>query len=194
MATLPQKPRRSALFVAVSAEEQGLLGSLYFGDHPVIPAGKLALNLNFDMYMPTGRAKDVLVNGSERTTIFPIVQEAAKRFGFTIASDPQPEAGHYYRSDHFSLARVGVPAFSVDQGEDLMGHPAGTGAKYRKEFDANRYHQPSDEYKSDWNFAGMEQYARFGLLIGINVANTPKMPTWKAGDEFLPARQKSGVN
>jgi Zn-dependent M28 family amino/carboxypeptidase len=192
-AALPQKPRRSAIFLAVSAEEQGLLGSLYYGEHPSVPAGKTALNVNLDGFRPSGRTKDVTVNGSERLTIYPIVQEAARRFGFSIVPDAEPEAGHFYRSDHFSLARVGIPSFSIEQGSDLVGQPAGTGQKERDDYTANRYHQPSDEYREDWNFAGIEQYARFGMLIGVNVANTPKMPTWKAGDEFLPARQKSGV-
>jgi Zn-dependent M28 family amino/carboxypeptidase len=133
------------------------------------------------------------VTGAERTTIFPIVEAAAKRFGLAIAPDPRPGAGRYYRSDHFSLARVGVPSFSIDGGEDLMGKPPGTGAKFFAEFNDKRYHQPSDEYNDDWDFSGMEQYARFGFLIGVDVANAPKLPTWRAGDEFLPARAASGV-
>ena len=193
-AALPQKPRRSAIFFAASAEEQGLLGSRYYGDHPVVAAGKTALAINFDGFKPAGRSRDVVVNGSERTTAFPLVQEAARRFGFTLAPDVEPEAGHYYRSDHFSLARVGIPAFSIEQGEDLLGQPPGAGAKLRADYYAKRYHQPSDEYQEDWNFAGMEQYARFGMLIGVNAANQSQLPTWRPGDEFLPARQKSGVN
>ncbi len=192
-AELPQKPRRSALFLAAAAEEQGLRGSYYFGQHPVIPAGKIAAGLNFDMFLPYGRARDVTVNGAERTTIFPIVQQAAQRMDLAISPDARPEAGLYYRSDHFSFARVGIPSFSVDGGEDIVGKPEGEGAKLVAEFNDQRYHQPSDEYKDDWDFAGMEQYAQFGLLIGIDVANQDAMPTWKDGDEFLPARQASGV-
>jgi Zn-dependent M28 family amino/carboxypeptidase len=193
-AALPQKPRRSGIFMSVAAEEAGLRGSYYYGQHPVVPAGKTAVGLNFDMFLPYGRARDVTVNGAERTTLYPIVQEAARRKGLTIAADPEPEAGHYYRSDHFSFARVGIPSFSIDHGEDLVGKPAGTGHKLYEEFVDKNYHQPSDEYHEDWDFSGMEQYAQFGLLIGVNVANSPKLPTWHAGDEFLPARQKSGVN
>ena len=190
-AMLPQKPRRSALFLAVTAEEAGLRGSEYYGQHPVIPAGKTAAALNFDQFMPFGRARDVTVNGAERTTMFSIVEEAAKRFGLTIAPDPRPDAGTYYRSDHFSFARVGIPSFSIEGGQDLMGKPPGTGAKLFAEFEDKRYHQPSDEYRDDWDFSGIEQYARFGFLIGVNVANAPKLPTWRAGDEFLPARSSS---
>jgi Zn-dependent M28 family amino/carboxypeptidase len=190
---LPQKPRRSALFLAVSAEEQGLLGSRYYGQHPAVPAAKTALALNFDGFRAVGRSRDVVVNGAERTTVYPVVEEAARRFEFSIAPDPNPEAGLYYRSDHFSLARAGIPAFSVEQGEDLLGRPPGAGAKLRQQYRAERYHQPSDQYSEDWDFAGIEQYARFGMLIGLNVANAPRLPTWRAGDEFLPARQSSGV-
>jgi Zn-dependent M28 family amino/carboxypeptidase len=192
-AALPEKPRRSAIFVAATSEEAGLLGSRYFGDHPPIPAGKIALALNYDAFQPWGRTRDVVLNGAERTTIYPIVEEAAKRFNLTIAPDPRPEAGEYYRSDHFSFARVGIPSFSIDGGHDLLGKPRGTGDKLFADFNDHRYHQPADKYDDDWDFSGMEEYCRFGMLIAINVANTPQLPTWRAGDEFLPARQRSGV-
>ena len=145
------------------------------------------------MLMPFGRSRDVGVHGAERTTILPIVGEAARRFDLALAPDPRPEAGSYYRADHFALARAGIPAFSISRGEDLLGKPPGAGTKLFAEFNEHRYHQPSDEYRDDWDFSGMEQFARFGFLIGVNVANVPKMPTWRAGDEFLPARIGSGV-
>ncbi len=192
-AALPEKPKRSAIFLAVTAEEAGLRGSEYYGQHPVIPAGKTAADINLDMFMPFGRARDVNVIGAERTTLYPVVEEAARRFGLTIAPDPRPEAGVYYRSDHFSFARVGIPAFSIDQGVDLLGKPPGTGKKLFDEFEDKHYHQPSDEYHDDWDFTGMEHYARFAMLIGVNTANLSKMPTWHAGDEFLTARVASGV-
>jgi Zn-dependent M28 family amino/carboxypeptidase len=192
-AALPEKPRRSAIFLAVTSEEAGLLGSRYFGDHPPIPAGKIALAINYDGFQPWGRTADVVLNGSDRTTAFPIVEEAARRFNFTIAPDPRPEAGLYYRSDHFSFARVGIPAFSIEEGRDLLGKPSGTGEKLFADYNDHRYHQPADKYVDDWEFTGMEEYCRFGMLIGINVANTPKLPTWRAGDEFLSAREKAGV-
>jgi Zn-dependent M28 family amino/carboxypeptidase len=192
-AALPQKPRRSAIFLAVTAEEAGLRGSEYYGQHPVVPAGKTAAAINLDMFMPFGRARDVNVTGAERTTLYPLVEEASHRFGLTITPDPRPEAGVYYRSDHFSFARVGIPSFSIDQGIDLMGKPAGTGKKLFDEFEDKHYHQPSDEYRDDWDFTGMEHYSRFAMLIGVNAANLSKMPTWHAGDEFLPARVASGV-
>jgi len=192
-AALPEKPRRSAIFLAVTSEEAGLLGSRFFGEHPPIPAGKIALAINYDGFQPWGRTADVVVNGSERTTIFPIVQEAAKRFNMSIAPDPRPEAGLYYRSDHFSFARVGIPAFSIEEGRKLLGKPEGTGEKLYADYNDHRYHQPTDKYEDDWDFSGMEEYCRFGMLIAVNVANSPKLPTWRAGDEFLPMREKAGV-
>jgi Zn-dependent M28 family amino/carboxypeptidase len=192
-AALPEKPRRSAIFLAATSEEAGLLGSKFFGEHPPIPAGKLALAINYDGFQPWGRTSDVVVNGSERTTVFPVVQEAARRFNLTIAPDPRPEAGLYYRSDHFSFARVGIPAFSIEEGRNLLGKPAGTGEKLYADYNDHRYHQPSDKYSDDWDFSGMEEYCRFGMLIAVNVANTPNLPTWHMGDEFLPMREKAGV-
>jgi Zn-dependent M28 family amino/carboxypeptidase len=177
----------------VTAEEAGLRGSEYYGQHPVVAAGKTAAAVNLDMFQPWGRARDVNVTGAERTTLYPIVEEAARRFGLAITPDPRPEAGTYYRSDHFSFARVGIPSFSIDQGVDLLGKPAGTGMKMFDEFEEKHYHQPSDEYRDDWDFTGMEHYARFAMLIGVNSANAAKMPTWRAGDEFLAARVTSGV-
>jgi len=190
-ASLRQKPKRSAIFLLVTAEESGLLGSEYYGQHPFIPAGKTALNINFDAFYPFGRTTDVGAPGAERTTAYPIVQEAARRFGLEIKPDPRPEQGSYYRSDHFSLAKVGIPAFSVHGGNSFAGKPAGYGDKIFKEYNAKNYHQPSDQYSGDWDVSGMEQMAQFGFLIGLNTANWDQMPAWKPGDEFLPARQKS---
>ncbi len=187
-AALEHKPKRSALFMAVTAEEAGLLGSEYYAEHPMIPLAKTALNLNFDAFYPFGRTKDVSVTGAERTTAWPAVEEAAHRMELTIKPDAQPEQGHFYRSDHFSLAHAGVPAFSIDLGTDYYGKPAGYGDKIFEEYNDKHYHQPSDEYHDDWDFSGMQEAAQFGFLIGMTVANEPRLPTWHAGDEFLPAR------
>jgi Zn-dependent M28 family amino/carboxypeptidase len=192
-AALPQKPRRSALFISVAAEEAGLLGSEYYGQHPVIPPGKTALALNYDSLQPFGRTSDVQVNGAERTTVFPLVEEAARRFHLTISPDARPLAGTFYRSDHFSFARVGIPAFSIDSGHELVGLPPGTGNRLADEYNEAHYHQPSDEYHDNWDFSGMELYARLGFLINREAANSPQLPTWHAGDEFLAARVASGV-
>lgn len=192
-AGLPQKPKRTALFIFVTAEEQGLLGSEYYGEHPEIPAGKTAADINYDALYPFGRTKDVDVTGAERTTLWPIVEHDAQRLGLTITPDAEPGQGHYYRSDHFSLARVGIPSFSISQGTDYIGKPANFGKTIFEQYNKEHYHQPSDEYKPDWDFAGMEQMADFGLTLGLDFANMPKLATWHSGDEFLAARQKSGV-
>lgn len=192
-AGLPVKPKRSGLFVLVTAEEQGLLGSEYYGEHPVIPAGQTAADINFDAFFPFGRTRDVEVTGAERTTLWPIVQQDAKRENLEIKPDAEPGQGHYYRSDHFSLARVGIPSFSISAGTNYYGKSPEYGKQLFEQYNSQHYHQPSDEYHDNWDFANMEQMATFGLTLGIDFANTPRMPTWKAGDEFLAARQKSGV-
>ncbi|MFL6450402.1 MAG: M28 family peptidase [Bryobacteraceae bacterium] len=192
-AGLPEKPKRSAEFVFVTAEESGLLGSEYYGEHPQTPAGRIAADLNFDEFFPFGKTRDVFVTGAERTTLWPLVQRDAKRLSLTIAPDAEPGQGHYYRSDHFSLARVGIPAFSISQGADYIGKPAGFGQQVLKEFNEKHYHQPSDEYHEDWDFSGMEQIAEFGLTLGLDIANQPSLPTWRSGDEFLKAREASGA-
>ena len=188
---LAQKPKRSALFLFVTAEESGLLGSEYYGEHPKVPPGLTALDINYDALYPFGRTRDVLVNGAERTTLWPLIQHDAKSMNLDLASDPEPEQGEYYRSDHFSLARVGIPAFSVSQGNNYIGKPANFGQKIFDQYNAEHYHKPSDEYHDDWDFSGMQQMAEFGFRIGIDTANEPQLPEWRAGDEFLAARQKS---
>ena len=191
--SLSQKPRRSALFLALTAEESGLRGSEYYVAHPIFAPGKTALGLNFDTFYPYGRTNDVVVDGAERTTAYPQVEEAARRYRLRIKPDSHPEQGHFYRSDHFSFARVGIPAFTIKMGSDFAAKPAGYGEKLYEEYHSKQYHQPSDEYKDSWDMSGMEQMAQFGYTLGLNAANTETMPTWKKGDEFLSAREKSGV-
>jgi len=187
---LSPKPKRTAIFAAVTAEEAGLRGSEYYAAHPSIPLAKTALDLNFDAFYPFGKTKDISVTGADRTTVWPDVQEAARRMHLAIQPESHPEQGHFYRSDHFSLAHAGVPAFSISMGTDYVGKPAGYGEKIFQEYNEKHYHQPSDEYHDDWDFSGMEQVAQFGLLIGTTVANEDKLPTWNKGDEFLAARER----
>ena len=192
-ASQAEKPRRSALFLAVTAEEGGLRGSEYYAAHPEIPAGKTAIAINYDGLFPFGRTRDVVVNGAERTTAWPVVEAVARQMELTINPEPRPEQGAYYRSDHFSFAHAGIPAFSVEEGDDFIGKPKGFGAKTFEEYNEKHYHQPSDEFQESWDFSGLAEMARFGFLIGTEVANQSSLPTWRAGDEFLDARKNSGV-
>jgi Zn-dependent M28 family amino/carboxypeptidase len=192
-AALEQKPRRSAIFVSFTAEEAGLRGSEYYAGHPTIPTGKIAAAFNMDAIYPYGRTRDIVVSGAERTTLWPLAQDTALRFNYVIKPDAEPERGHYYRSDHFSFARAGVPSFSIGEGDDVLGKPAGYGIAAIHAYDDKDYHQPSDEFHEDWDFSGLEQLTRFIVVLGVDTANLERLPTWNKGDEFLPAREKSGV-
>src|SRR6266852_3303546 len=193
-ALAPQRPKRSILFASVTAEEQGLLGSEYLGKHPPVPAGKIALDLNYDDIPPLGSPEEVEISCSERTTFDPTVEALAAEFRLAIRPDAHPEAGHYYRSDHFSLARVGIPAFSLNEGIKYKGHDAAWGMQKASEYTDKHYHQPSDEYRADMDFTGDAVMARFGFALGWQAASAPKLVGWEKGDEFEAARVKSGAN
>jgi Zn-dependent M28 family amino/carboxypeptidase len=191
MAAAQEKPKRTILFAAVTAEEQGLLGSKYLGQHPPVPAGNISLDLNYDDVQPFGEPQEVVVTGAERTSIYPLVEQAAKDLELAIKPDSLPQAGHYYRSDHFSMARVGVPAFSVNQGTLFKGHDPAWGEEKERDYVAHRYHQPSDEYREDMDFTGDAKMAKFGLAVGWQAANQPALAGWEPGDEFEKARKNS---
>src|SRR5438876_1994555 len=182
------RPRRSVLFASVTAEEQGLLGSEYLGKHPPIAASKISLDLNFDDVPPLGSPQEVEVSGSERTNFYPTVEAMAKEFRLAIRPDSHPEAGHFYRSDHFSLARVGIPAFSVNEGMKYKGHSTDWGMQQAEEYTNKHYHQPSDEYSPTMDFTGDAAIARFGFALGWAAASQPKLIGWQKGDEFEKAR------
>jgi Zn-dependent M28 family amino/carboxypeptidase len=185
------KPKRSILFAAVGAEEGGLRGSEYLALHSPVPAGKIAANLNFDGEFAFGRTADITMIGYERTSLKNLVEQTAARFHFKIKPDPHPEQGHYYRSDHFSLAKVGIPAFSIGLGTEYIGKPPDWGQKMYEEYNAKHYHQPSDEFDPSWDYSGLAELAHFGYELGRRVAEQPELPSWEPGEEFLPARQKS---
>jgi Zn-dependent M28 family amino/carboxypeptidase len=187
------RPKRSAIFLAVTAEEKGLLGSKFYAQNPIVPLGKTALNLNFDMILPLGVPESVVVTGAERTTAWPAVKAAAKKNGLEIEADQRAHLGVFYRSDHFSLAQAGVPAFSVATGMKIKGKPKDFAAKAMKEFNDKAYHSPQDEMKADWDFSGFVTLARFALDVARDAANADRLPTWNLGDEFRPARDKHGV-
>ena len=190
-AQAPTRPPHAVYFAAVTAEEQGLLGSQYLGMHPPVPAGQISLDLNYDMLLPIGIPRSVSLGGAERIDFWPTVQTVAKAFDLALLPDPTPAAGHYYRSDHFSLARVGIPAFSVDQGELFEGHAPDWGHAQFEDYVAHHYHQPADEYRADWDFRGNAKMARFGLVLGWLASGQLTPVEWQAGDEFEAARKTS---
>jgi len=190
-ASMAVRPAHDVIFAAVTAEEQGLLGSEYLGQHPPVPSGQIALDVNYDMILPIGVPREVNVDGAQRTSFYPTVQATAKRFDLTIVPDPRPEAGGYYRSDHFSLSRVGIPAFSVDTGSLYEGHDRAWGEAQEKDYNENRYHNFSDNYSPSMDFRGGAKLARFGMELGWEAVSAPSTIHWNAGDEFEAARKTS---
>ncbi|HEV2487619.1 MAG TPA: M28 family peptidase [Terracidiphilus sp.] len=185
------RPPHAIYFASVTAEEQGLLGSQYLGMHPPVPAGHITLDLNYDMLLPIGVPLSANLAGAERTDFWPTVQSVAKAFNLALMPDSNPMAGHYYRSDHFSLARVGIPGISVGQGDLFEGHTPQWGHEQMADYTAHHYHQPSDEYHADWDFRGNAKLARFGFVLGWLASEQPKSVEWHPGDEFEAARKAS---
>lgn len=185
------RPKRSILFASVTGEEQGLLGSEYMGKHPPIPDKDIVLDLNYDALLPIGVPQEVSVSGAERTSFYSYVEEAAKAMHLGIVSDTHPGAGHYYRSDHFSFARVGIPSFSIAEGQKFEGHDRDWGEAQARDYNQNHYHQPSDEYRPDMDFRGNALMAKFGIALGWQAANQPQLIDWERGDEFEKARLAS---
>lgn len=185
------RPKRSIVFALVAAEEQGLLGSKYFGEHPVVPAGRIAMGLNIDAIHLLGNVGSVSMIGIDRTTFFPTAQKVTKAMNLTIVPDQAPEQGSYYRSDHFSLAKVGVPAFSIKQGNDIVGKPAEWGPAKSKEYRDKHYHQASDEYDPSWDFGAAVQAGRLAFWLGWEAANATEKPMWLPGEEFYEVTAKA---
>lgn len=185
------RPKRSILFALVAAEEQGLLGSEYFGQKPAVPAGRIALNLNLDALYLFGPVENVTMIGVDRMTFFPSAQKVTKAMGLTIVPDQAPEQGSYYRSDHFSLAKVGVPALSIKQGAEVKGKPPEWGRAKVKEYRDKHYHQASDEFDPAWDFSAAVQMGQFAYWLGLEAANAAEMPNWFEGEEFRAVRDKS---
>jgi Zn-dependent M28 family amino/carboxypeptidase len=186
--TSAARPPSPVLFAAVTAEEKGLLGSNYLGKHLPIPAGKIALDLNYDAILPMGMPQSVNVTGAERTSFYPTVEKTAAVFGFEIQADAEPGAGHYYRSDHFSMARAGVPAFSINTGVKFAGHPPEWGKAQHEEYTAKRYHRPSDEFTPDMDFTSDAAVAKFGFALGWQAMLAKGTVNWLRGDEFEATR------
>ena len=185
-----EPPRRSVLFLAVTAEEQGLLGSRYYGEHPLYPAAQTVAALNMDVLNQWGRTSDLTVVGMGQSQLDDVAGEIAGRLGRVLNPDPEPEKGFYYRSDHFSFARAGIPAFYADPGVDYLDKPPGYGIEKREAYTANDYHAVSDEVKPDWNLSGALDDLTFMYHMGARLAATDEWPEWSATSEFRAIREQ----
>ena len=184
-------PRRSLIFLFVTAEEQGLLGSRWFARHPTLPAGRIAADINVDVVNNLGRTADIGMLGLGKSSLDEVVREVASAQGRTVHGDPAPDRGSFYRSDNFEFARVGVPVVVVRGGPSFVGRPADWGREHIDEYVAKNYHQTTDVYPSApeaWDLSGAVEDAQLQLVVGLRVANAPSMPTWTKGDEFERAR------
>jgi Zn-dependent M28 family amino/carboxypeptidase len=188
---LPEPPRRSILVALVGAEEQGLLGSKWYAEHPTFPPGKIAANLNYDGANIWGDTHDVTYIGLGKTSIDEIVQMVAEEQGRVVKPDQFADRGFFYRSDQFSFAKIGVPAMFLDTGTDFVDRPPDWGRQQIDHYNDVNYHQPSDEYDDSWNFDGMIADALLGYWTGLAIANAEDMPTWVPGDEFEAARKRA---
>ncbi|MEI6814000.1 MAG: M28 family peptidase [bacterium] len=185
-------PKRSILFLSVTSEEQGLLGSQYYGMMPLYPLNKTLANINMDGLNTWGKTKDVVVIGLGASDLDDYARAAAaEQGGRTLRGDAEPEKGFYYRSDHFNFAKVGVPAFDPESGIEYVGKDAAYGRKTRDEYTENDYHKPSDEIKPGWELSGAVQDLQLFFTIGYRVASAARYPEWKAGNEFKAIRDKS---
>ena len=185
---LPTKPARSIMFVALTAEEKGLLGAKYFAANPPVPLANVLANINMDGFSQWGRTKDVTVVGLGNSTLDDVLADVIRPFGRVVAADQEPEKGFFYRSDHFEFAKQGVPALYTEAGVQFVGKDSTYGMKKREEYTFRDYHQPSDEVKSDWDLAGAVEDTQVLLQVGYRVANGNVWPTWKPGTEFKAKR------
>ncbi len=190
-AALPQSSERAILFASVGAEEQGLLGSEYLARHPPVPAGRIAANINMDGMNIWGRTRDVAVVGLGKSTLDDWIRAIAEAQGRTVEAEAFPDKGAYYRSDHLSFARVGVPGAYLEAGTDVVGKPKGWGRQQQEAWEAAHYHQPTDELSPEWELGGAIEDAQLLFSLGVKVANAPTLPAWRPGDEFEPARKRA---
>ena len=182
--SLTPRPKRSISFLVVTAEEQGLLGSKYYAANPVIPLEKTVANINMDAMNVLGKTKNVAVVGMGKSELETYLRAAAKKQGRVLTQEDKPEAGYYYRSDHFSFAKQGVPALYAEGGDEPVDEET---AKYRKRMNVivtGCYHQVCDEYRENWDMGGIVQDTQMLFDVGVNVANAPMWPKWNEGSEF----------
>jgi Zn-dependent M28 family amino/carboxypeptidase len=191
MAALPGGSKRSQIFAAVAAEEQGLLGSEHYANNPTVSAADTAANINMDGLNTWGPTRDIVLIGSGKSEMDEVAALVAERNNLELLPDQFPEKGFFYRSDQFNLAKVGVPALYFDAGLDVVGKPEGYGKQKFEEYTANDYHQPSDEIKPDWDWSGAEQMARYLFEVGWVTANWEREFHWHPTAEFRAAREES---
>lgn len=185
-----QQPKRSQVFLFVTAEEQGLLGSEYYNQNPIYPLEKTAANINIDGGNFWGKTNDFGALGTERSSIGKFVKEELTKRKMKFSPDLRPEQGSFFRSDHFPFAKKGVPALSIRGGSDFIGKPADYSEKLFADFNKNHYHQPSDEFREEWQFDGMIQMLDVVMAIGMRASNEAKLPAYYPGDEFAKAQPK----
>jgi Zn-dependent M28 family amino/carboxypeptidase len=184
----PAPPKRSVLFLAVTAEEQGLLGSQYYAVTPLHPLARTLAVINMDGLNTWGPTRDLTVIGLGASELDDYAAAAAREQGRVLLPDAEPEKGFYYRSDHFNFAKQGVPAFDPDAGVEYVGKPAEFGKQKRDEYTTNDYHKPSDEIKPGWDLSGAAQDLQLFLAMGHRIANAARYPEWRPGNEFKAAR------
>lgn len=185
---LSPAPKRSILFLSVTAEEKGLLGSEYYARNPLYPLNKTLADINMDGLNQWGKTSDLTIVGLGNSTLDDTAAAVLKEHGRTVTADPEPEKGFFYRSDHFEFAKQGVPAFDPDSGVNYVGKPAGYGKQKRDEYTEHDYHKPSDEVKPDWDLSGAVEDLRVYFEIGYRVAQGDRFPEWKPGTEFKAKR------
>jgi Zn-dependent M28 family amino/carboxypeptidase len=187
---LPTPPKRSILFMAVTAEEKGLLGAMYYANNPLYPLTKTLANINMDGVQQWGRTSDIVIIGYGNSTLDDLLKEVAGEVGRTIEPDPEPEKGFFYRSDHFEFAKQGVPALYTDSGTKFIGKPEGYSQQKRDEYTNRDYHKVSDEVKPDWDLSGAVEDTQLLFRVGYRVAQGEKYPEWKPGTEFKARREE----
>ncbi|HYG39012.1 MAG TPA: M28 family metallopeptidase [Cytophagales bacterium] len=189
---LKNKPSRSILFLAVTGEEEGLLGSEYYATNPVFPVSKTVANINIDALHPIGKTKDISVVGTGQSQMDEYIEEAAAKQGRTVTPDSNPSAGYFFRSDHFNLAKVGIPALYVETGTISNEHGAEWGKKQAENYTNEKYHSPEDEFDPQtWNLSGIVEDIQLLFAVGLRLSNESSFPEWKTGSEFKAKREKS---
>ena len=189
--SLKTPPDRTIVFLAVTAEEQGLWGSAYYAQNPVYPAAKTLADINMDELNDAGPTKDIVIVGQGQSELEDALKDAAKKMDRYTAFETRPEAGSYYRSDHFNFARVGIPALYTGNGVDVIGKDTAYGRKVAADYNEKHYHRPSDEWHKDWNLDGAIKDLQLLFVVGKGLAFADAWPQWKGGSEFKPVRDKA---